>query len=77
MWRYVTHEKGTPSEHRGHTLLEKDDLTRMKYLPDNYAVDENGSGVEIDFPIKAKPVLSWSPNERNQWEIHIGKKIST
>ena len=63
VWRHITYQKGIPSEHCGHPLLQKGDLASMKYLPDNwcYAANEKASGIEIDFPFKAKPVLSWSP----------------
>ena len=63
VWRHVTYRKGIPSEHRGHTLLEKKDMVKLTYLPSNwwYVASDNGDGIQIDFPVKAKPVLSWSP----------------
>ena len=30
VWRYVTYQKGTPSEHRGHILYLKEDFVRLK-----------------------------------------------
>ena len=63
VWRHSTFGKGIPSQHPGHVLLAKCDMTRFKYLPDNwyYTANEKGGGIEIDFPLKARPVLSWSP----------------
>ena len=63
-WRHIAYQRGMPSQHRGHTLLQKDDLDKLKYLSCNwwYVANEDGDGVQVDFPIKAKPVLSWSPN---------------
>ena len=63
IWRFVSHDKGIPSEHRGHFLFQKNDFTRFKYLPKHwwYFFNEHGEGFAIDFPIKIKPVLSWSP----------------
>jgi hypothetical protein len=41
-------------------MLERDDLSRLKFLPTNwwYYVNESGMGNAIDFPIKAKTILS-------------------
>jgi hypothetical protein len=63
IWRYVTYNKGTESNHRGHVLFEKEDFTRLRHLPVNwwYYFNNHGEGRAIDFPLKAKPVLSWSP----------------
>ena len=63
VWRNVTYRKGVPSEHRGHMLLQKADMVKLAHLPSNwwYVANENGSGIQVDFPFKAKPVLSWSP----------------
>ena len=62
VWRYVTFHKGKSSEHRGHFLFSNQDLSRLKYLPTHwwYFMNEHGEGTAIDFPIKIKPVLSWS-----------------
>ena len=63
VWRFVTNGKGRAAEHRGHFLYEKEELARLKFLPEDwwYYLNSNGEGIAIDFPIKAKPVLSWSP----------------
>lgn len=63
VWRYVVFSKGVTSEHRGHHLYKKNDFTKLKYLPDYwwYHVDIDGNGISVDFPLKAKPMLSWSP----------------
>ena len=65
IWRFVTCGKGKASEHRGHHLFERDDLTKFKYLPDDwwYFLNQQGEGVPIDFPLKAKPILSWSSDK--------------
>ena len=64
VWRYVVHKKGTPSEHRGHMMLGKEDVHRLKFIPTNwwYVLDLHGEGTAVEFPIKVKPVLSWSPS---------------
>lgn len=58
----MTYGKGTQSEHRGHYLFDKDDLIKLKYLPAGwwYCLNHDGEGIAIDFPVKAKPILSWS-----------------
>ena len=63
VWRHIVFEKGLTSEHRGHNLYEKDDFHKFKYLPVNwwYNLDGDGNGISVDFPLKAKPMLSWSP----------------
>ena len=65
IWRYITHGKGVDSEHRGHVLFEKGDFSRLRHLPENwwYQFNTDGDGAAIDFPLKAKPVLSWSPKK--------------
>lgn len=62
IWRYVTYKMGKPSEHRGHWLFSKKELSRLTYLPTHwwYCLNEHGEGTAVDFPIKIKPVLSWS-----------------
>lgn len=62
IWRYVTFRNGIPSEHRAHYLFEKEDFAKLKYLPPHwcYFLNEHGEGLAVDFPIKIKPVLSWS-----------------
>lgn len=63
IWRFVSSGRGIASRHRGHLLLEKDELARLKFLPGNwwYHLNQDGDGVAIDFPLKVKPILSWSP----------------
>ena len=62
VWRFAVHGKGEASEHRGNTLYNQDEFADLKYLPDNwwYHINNNGEGIAIDFPFKARPVLSWS-----------------
>lgn len=62
IWRYVTNGQGQPSEHSGHVLLQQNELSRFKHLPQDwwYHLNSDGDGVAIDFPFKAKPILSWS-----------------
>jgi hypothetical protein len=63
VWRFVTNGKGRALKHGGNFLFEKDDLARLKYLPDDwwYNLNPHGEGVAVDFPLKARPFLSWSP----------------
>ncbi len=63
VWRYITYKKGTASQHQGHVLYSKEDFQWFKTLPNHwwYCVDKHGEGKAVDFPIKIKAVLSWSP----------------
>lgn len=65
VWRYVVFRKGVPSEHRGHHLFEMEGFGKFKYLPENwwYNLNGDGNGISVDFPLKAKPILSWSPKK--------------
>lgn len=62
VWRFIMHNKGIPSQHKGHMMYEKDDFVRFGTLPSHwyYVLNEHGEGTTIDFPVKAKPVLSWT-----------------
>ena len=62
IWRYVTYRKGKPLEHKGHIMLEKNDLERLKYLPHQWwsYLNVHGEGLSIDFPMKIKQLLTWS-----------------
>ena len=50
------------SEHRGFKLYERDDFCLFKELPHNwwYILDKNSEGYAIDFPMKMKPLLTWT-----------------
>ena len=63
VWRYISYRKGTASQHRGHVLYSKHDFARLTTLPEYwwYYLNQLGEGVAVDFPIKIKPVLTWSP----------------
>ena len=63
VWRYISYRKGTASQHRGHVLYSKHDFARLTTLPEYwwYYLNQHGEGVAVDFPIKIKPVLTWSP----------------
>ena len=63
VWRYLTCGKGTPSQHRGHVLYSKRDFERFTALPEHwwYYLGEQVEGKPVDFPIKIKGVLTWSP----------------
>ena len=65
VWRFITYGKGTVSEHRGNHLFEKDDMVRLKYLPNDwwYYLNQDGEGIAVDFPFKARAILSWSPQK--------------
>lgn len=73
IWCYVTFKKGRASEHCGHFLFSKQELSRLKYLPTHwwYFANEHGEGTAIDFPIKIKPLFG---KERSHCE---GYKITT
>ena len=62
VWIYVVYSKEVTSEQCGHHLY-KNDFTKLKYLPDYwwYHMDIDGNGILVDFPLKAKPMLFWSP----------------
>ena len=64
VWRYITENRGIASEHKGYTMYHKEDFNRFKHLPCDwyYYLDQHGQGMAVDFPVKAKPVLSWSPS---------------
>ena len=51
-------------------MYSKKDFSRFKWLPDSwwYYLNEHGEGNAVDFPIKIKAVLSWSP-------AHFIKKV--
>ena len=57
--------KGKASEHRGNHLFEQNDLARLKYLPEDwwYFLNQHGEGLAVDFPLKARPILSWSSDK--------------
>ena len=40
-------------------------MVRLKYLPNDwwYYLNQDGEGIAIDFPFKAKAILSWSPQK--------------
>ena len=50
------------SEHRGCKLYQKEDLYHLTTCPEMwwYYLDIHGEGRAVDFPIKIKPVLSWT-----------------
>ena len=61
--RYLWNGKGVVAEHTGYKLYYKEDFFRFTTLPENwwYYLDLHGEGKAIDFPLKMKPVLSWTP----------------
>lgn len=62
IWRYISNTKGIPSEHKGHTLYQKEDFNLFCTLQSNwwFYLDQNLQGQAIDFPLKIKPILSWT-----------------
>lgn len=44
-------------------LFQLEDFVRLKQLPFHwwYYFSEHVEGMAVDFPIKVKPILSWSP----------------
>ena len=63
VWRYITYNQGRMSNHKGHMLFEREDFQRFEGLPDDWCfiLNQHGEGVSIDFPLKAKPLVSWTP----------------
>ena len=62
VWRYITFGKGRPAEHKGHTMFEKEDFLHFEGLPENwfYTLNQLGEGIKVKFPMKAKPIVSWT-----------------
>ena len=62
VFKYLFKNRGSKSNDKGHILLEKQDFYRCNFPSSWYQlVDSIGDGVEIDFPVKARLFLSWSP----------------
>lgn len=57
---------------RGYILLEKSDFQRC-HFPDQWDMitDNLGDGVKIDFPVKVRSFLSWSPKNHTLVEESI------
>lgn len=70
VWRYVTRQKGVPSLHKGYTMYEHSDFARLTSLSPHwhYCLNADGEGAAIDFPLKAKPVLSWTAKHYYQYQ---------
>ncbi len=49
----------------GHYMYGKDDFCRLPMLPPDwwYYLNEHGEGRKIDFPMKIKATISWSPKK--------------
>ena len=64
-WRFISQGKGTPSAHRGYFLYGRHDFGRLPMLPADwwYYLNQHGEGKKIDFPMKIKPVIAWSPKK--------------
>ena len=60
--RYLWNEKVGVAEHTGYKLYYKEDFFPFTTLPENwwYYLDLHGEGKAVDFPLKMKPVLSWT-----------------
>lgn len=61
--RYLWRGKGVALEHKGYTLYNREDFSRFTTLPNSwwYHLDSNGQATAIDFPLKMKSILSWTP----------------
>lgn len=54
--------KGETSNEKGAVLLERPDFDNCKFPEDwDIIVDSIGDGLKIDFPVKLRPFLLWSP----------------
>ena len=62
VFRYFFGGKGEISNERGAVLLEKSDFQICNFPRDwDKIADSIGDGLKIDFPVKLRPFLSWSP----------------
>ena len=61
--RYLWGERGVVSEHPGYKLYNKEDFLHFTSLPESwwYYLDLHGQDKAVDFPLKVKPLLSWTP----------------
>ena len=61
-FNFLFKNKGQKSNDSGYILLERADFQRCRF-PDqwNMIIDRIGDGVKIDFPVKVRLFLSWSP----------------
>ena len=64
VWRYISQGKGENFSSRGDVLLQRSDFSNFSTLSSHwgYCLNEHGQGVAIYFPVKVKPILSWSSN---------------
>jgi hypothetical protein len=62
IWRFLFYNKGRPAQHHsGWTCLEKEDFSRLQLPPYWwYAFDQHGQGHAVSFPMRVKPVLTYS-----------------
>ena len=62
-------------------LFEQNDLARLKYLPEDwwYFLNQHGEGLAVDFPLKARPILSWSSDKyvKKDGQLVKAKKFPT
>ena len=66
IWRFITNGKGTESQHKGYRMYSIDDLSRLP-LSEHwwyYLSNEHRQGHAIRFPLKIKPVLSWTTSHQ-------------
>ena len=61
-FNFLFKDKGRKSNDSGNILLEKQDFIRC-HFPNGWhrLIDSIGDGVQIDFPVKVRLFLSWSP----------------
>ena len=61
--RYLWRCRGIVSEHKGCKLYQKEDFIRFTSLAESwwYFLDVHGQGTAVDFPIKLRPMLTWTP----------------
>ena len=76
IWRYVVEGKGERCSHRGHYLYQKRDFSRFCNLPADswYYLAATGEGTSCRFPIKAKPILAWTPQK---YVVDDGKLVKS
>ena len=61
-FNFLFKDKGRKSNDSGYILFEKQDFIRC-HFPNGWhrLIDSIGDGVQIDFPVKVRLFLSWSP----------------
>lgn len=61
VWRYIVKDKGVPSLHKGFCMYQRSDFARLPLTQHwDYCFNAHSEGRAVDFPLKAKEVLSFT-----------------